>query len=141
MALEGEQGIIAHHAAAVVGDLYELFAAGFDLDFDPCRSRVERILEQLLHHRRWPLDYLASGDLVGNLLGKYVDAAHGGRRSEASFAEGKPEGKSSEPNVWRDLRGARAKEPEFSVQVFRNHDRTLPGWLPEAPPTLPQWSQ
>src|SRR5947209_5549614 len=77
MALEGKHGIVAHHADAVVGDLDQLFAAGFDLYVDAARARVQRVLEQLLHHRRRTLHHLARGDLVGYVLGKYVDAAHG----------------------------------------------------------------
>src|SRR4051812_11692178 len=41
------------------------------------RACVQRVLQQLFHHRRRTLHHLARGDLVGNVLGKYVDAAHG----------------------------------------------------------------
>ena len=37
---------------------------------------VERVLQQLLHHRRGPVHHLAGGDLVGNLVGKNANAAH-----------------------------------------------------------------
>ena len=84
VALEGQQGVVAHHAAAVVGDLDELLAAGLDLNLDARRTGIERVLQQLLHHRRRPLHHFAGGDLVRDVFGENVDAAHG---SEASFAE------------------------------------------------------
>ena len=76
MALKGQQGIVAHHAAAVVGDANELAPPALDRDHDAARAGVERILQQLLHHRCRPIDDLAGGDLVGHLVGEYVDAAH-----------------------------------------------------------------
>ena len=84
VALEGQQGVVAHHAAAVVGDLDELLAAGFDLDPDAGGAGVERVLEQFLDHRSRALHHFAGGDLVGNGFGENVDAAHGiSRRSSA----------------------------------------------------------
>ena len=77
MALEGEQRIIAHHAAAVVGDADELAAAAFDLDADAGGAGIERVFEQLLDHGRGAIDHFAGGDLVGDLVGECVDAAHG----------------------------------------------------------------
>ena len=77
MALEGEQRIVAHHAATVVHDADELAAAAFDLDADAGGAGVERVLEQLLDHGRGTVDHFAGGDLVGDLVGEYVDAAHG----------------------------------------------------------------
>jgi hypothetical protein len=77
MALERQQSIIPHHAAPVIGDLDELFAARFDLYPDACRTRVQRILQKFLDHRSRAFDYLSGGDLVGHGLGKNVDFAHG----------------------------------------------------------------
>jgi hypothetical protein len=62
--------------AAVIRNLNELFSARFHADFDPRRPRVERVLEHLLDDRCRPLHHLAGGDLVGDLLRKYVNAAH-----------------------------------------------------------------
>ena len=76
MALEGKQGVIADHAMAIVGDADELAAAGFDVDADAGGSRIERVFEQLLDHGRGSLDHFAGGNLVGDLVGKDVDAAH-----------------------------------------------------------------
>jgi hypothetical protein len=89
---EGQQGVVAHHAAAVISDLDKLFAAGFDLNLDSGRTGVERILQQLLHYRRRPLYHLAGGNLVGNLFGKDVNAAHI-VETVASFADDGEEGK------------------------------------------------
>src|SRR5580693_8181793 len=106
MAFEGEHGIVAHHAAAVVGDLDQLFATSFDVDLDASRACVERVLEQLFYHRGRALHHLAGGDFVGYVLGEYVDAAHdavlGSQFSvlsccgdRVSFADGEEEGKDS----------------------------------------------
>ena len=76
MAFEGQQRIVAHHAAAVVGDAYELAPAALDRDHDAGGAGVERILQQLLDHRSRPVDDLAGRDLIGHLVGQYVDAAH-----------------------------------------------------------------
>ena len=37
---------------------------------------VEGILQQLFDHRRRPVDHFAGRDLVGHLVGQYVDTAH-----------------------------------------------------------------
>ena len=77
MALEGEQGVVAQHAAAVVGDADEPAAAGFDFDADAGGAGVERVLEELLDDGRGALDHFAGGDLVGDQVGEDADAAHG----------------------------------------------------------------
>src|SRR5208282_1168306 len=79
--LEGQHGIVAHHATAVVGDLDQLFATGFYLNANARGTRVQRVLQQFFHHRRGTLDHLAGGDLVGDSLGKDVDLAHGNQWS------------------------------------------------------------
>jgi len=75
MPLETQEGIVAHHAAAVVGNLNEPLAPSLDIHPDPCGPGIECVFEQLLHHRSGPLHHLACGDLVGNLLGKNVNAS------------------------------------------------------------------
>ncbi len=77
MTLEGEQGVIAHHPATVVGDLDELFASSLDLNLDSCGTGIERILQQFLDHRGRALDHFTGSDLIGNVFGKDVNAAHG----------------------------------------------------------------
>ena len=79
VALESQHGIVAQHPAAVIGNPNQSPAAVFDFDTKRFSARVQRIFEQLLDHRRWPLHDLARGDLVGNLVGKNADTAHRGR--------------------------------------------------------------
>ena len=76
MPFERQQRIVAHHAAAVIGNANELAAAALDRDHDPGRAGIERILQQLLDHRCRPVDDLAGGDLIGHLVGENADAAH-----------------------------------------------------------------
>ena len=77
VALKGQHGIVAHHAAAVIGDLDQLLPARLDLNADARGTGVQRVLQQFLHYRRGTLDHLAGSDLVGNSFGKDVDFAHG----------------------------------------------------------------
>ncbi len=77
MPLKGQHGVVAHHAASVVGNLDEFLSARLHADLDPGRARVERVLKHLFDHRGRPFHHLAGGDLVGNVFGKNVDAAHG----------------------------------------------------------------
>jgi hypothetical protein len=77
VALEGQQSIVAEHAATVVGDADQAAAAGFDLDAQLGGPGVERILEQLFDDRSGALDDFTGGDLVGDLVGQDADAAHG----------------------------------------------------------------
>src|SRR5580704_17065915 len=88
MALESQQSIIAHHAAAVVSDLDELLAAGFNLNPDAGCARIERIFDQLLGHRSRTLHHFAGGDLVGNVFGKNVNSAHEGCVESVSQIKG-----------------------------------------------------
>ena len=68
MPLEGQQGIVTHHAAAVIDHVDELFAAAFNLDLDARRSGVERVFQQLFQDRSRTLHHLARSDFVGNVL-------------------------------------------------------------------------
>ena len=47
MALEGQQGVIAQHAASIIGNAYEPTAAVFDINTNIPGPGIERILEQL----------------------------------------------------------------------------------------------
>ena len=76
MALEGQQRIVAHHAASVVDDANQFAAARFHVNANPLRSRVERIFQQLLHYGRRSLHHFAGSDLVRHLIGKNADIAH-----------------------------------------------------------------
>ena len=64
---------------AVVGDADALDAAAGEVDVDLRRAGVERVLQQLLQRRSRPLDDLAGGDLVDQVIGQRVDRAHGRR--------------------------------------------------------------
>ncbi len=76
VAFEGQQGIVAVHALAVVGDADEAAAAGLDFDANAVGAGVQGILQQFLDHGGRAIDNLAGGDLVGNLVGENADAAH-----------------------------------------------------------------
>ena len=77
VALERQQRVVAHHSVSIVDDADQLAAAALDLNSHPRRACVERILQQLLHHRSGPLHHFAGGDLIGHLVGKNADASHG----------------------------------------------------------------
>jgi len=76
VALQREPRVGALHAAAVVAHPNQLAPAVEEIDLHPLRTGIERVLHQLLHHRRRPLDHLARGDLVAQRLVEQVDARH-----------------------------------------------------------------
>src|SRR5689334_11776317 len=84
MAFEGQQGIVTNHATAVIGDLDEFFASGFDLNFDAGGTGVQRVFQEFFDHGGRALDDLSSGDFVGNGFGKDVNLTH---ESVASFSD------------------------------------------------------
>ena len=67
----------------VVGDADEAHAAVLEVDRDPARAGVERVLDELLHDRRRALDDLAGGDLHRERLRKDL---HPPRRRRGSPA-------------------------------------------------------
>ncbi len=77
VSFEGEERVIAAHAETVVGDIDEGASAVFDGDCNPSGFGVEGVLDQFLHNGGGPLDHLAGGDLVGDLLGKETNPVHG----------------------------------------------------------------
>ena len=83
MTFEGQQCVVANHAAAVVGDLDQFLAARLHLNANSPGAGVERVFKKLFDDRGGTLHHLAGGDLVSNGFGKDVDAAHGvvGRQS------------------------------------------------------------
>ena len=66
MAFEGQHGVVAHHAAAVVGNLNQFLSAGLDMDADARGAGVERIFKQFFYHRGRALHHFAGGDLVSH---------------------------------------------------------------------------
>ena len=73
--LECQQRVVVRHAATVVGDADHALAAGFDLDAHRSGAGIQRVFEQLLHHRGGPLDHFSGGDPVGHCFRQYADAA------------------------------------------------------------------
>ena len=84
VAFEGEQRVVAEHAAAVVGDADKLPAARFDVDAHLCCAGVQRVLEQFLDHRSRPLYYFARRDLVCHRVRKDANPAHAFRLLDRS---------------------------------------------------------
>src|SRR5882672_11195604 len=76
VARERERQVVARYAGAVVVDLDALRAALVQRHGDAARVRVEAVLEQLLQHRRGPLDYLAGSDLAHQEIGQDADRWH-----------------------------------------------------------------
>ena len=72
-----ERQLLALDAAAVVGDTDAADAAAGEIDVDLGRAGIERVLEQLLQCRGGPLDDLAGGDLVDQVIRERADRRHG----------------------------------------------------------------
>ena len=68
--------ILLRHARAIVYDLDEVPAAVCDGDPDMRTPGIDSIVDELTHHRKRPLDYLAGGDLHRYFLGKDYDSTH-----------------------------------------------------------------
>jgi hypothetical protein len=77
VALEREERVLLGHAAAVVAHPDQREPALLDVDLDLPRARVERVLDELLHDGRGPLDDLAGGDLVDEPGREHLDPRHG----------------------------------------------------------------
>jgi hypothetical protein len=77
VALEGQRQLVLGDAAAVVGHPDAPHAALLELHLDGRRAGVHGVLEHFLEHRGGPLDDLAGGDLVDEVVGEEVDG-HGG---------------------------------------------------------------
>src|SRR5215831_4049633 len=71
--LESQHGIVANHAASIVGDLDEFLSARLYAELDPGRSGIERVFEHLFDDGCRTLDNLTSGNLVRDIFGEYVD--------------------------------------------------------------------
>ncbi len=76
VALERQQRVVVSHAAAVVDHANHPLAARFHFDANRARARIQRIFEQLLHHRRGPLDHFARRDLVRDSFRQVCVCAH-----------------------------------------------------------------
>jgi hypothetical protein len=67
VSLESARGVLRVHPDAVVGHHDARDAATLDLEVAARRLGVERVLDELLHHARRPLDHLARRDLARKL--------------------------------------------------------------------------
>jgi hypothetical protein len=76
VALEGEEGIVAYHAVAVVCDADELSTAGLNFDANTGGPGVERIFEELFNDRSGTFDDFTGGDLVRHEVREDANAAH-----------------------------------------------------------------
>ncbi len=74
MAVESHARVDGRHAAAVVDDLYQVFAAVAEVDLHTPGTGVDGVFHHLLHDRRRAVDHLAGRDLVGDDLGQKSDA-------------------------------------------------------------------
>jgi hypothetical protein len=63
VALKSQLDLVGGDAVAVIRDQDAVGAAALDLDLDVAGAGVQRVLDQLLHHRRGALDDLPGGDL------------------------------------------------------------------------------
>ena len=63
--LQAKQRVVAVHPAAVIDHADERNAAAPDDHLDLARAGVDAVLDQLLHHRRRPLDHFARRHLAG----------------------------------------------------------------------------
>ena len=87
MLREGELDVVRVHAVAVIDHLDKPDPGVLQLHRNAPRPGVERILDQLLDHRRGPLYDLARGDAIDDERVEDVDVAHG-RRSAARPDDG-----------------------------------------------------
>jgi hypothetical protein len=69
--------ILLLDAVAVVGHRDATQSAAVELDLDPARPRVDRVLQQFLDRGGRPLDHLAGGDLADQQVREGLDAGHG----------------------------------------------------------------
>ena len=76
MTLDRELRIVAIHARAIVAHAHEPPPTILDIDVDRGRTRVERILQQLLHDRCWTFDHLTRRDLVRDVTRQHRYPRH-----------------------------------------------------------------
>src|SRR2546422_7399305 len=87
MTRQRELRIGAAHARAVVADSNQALPTILDVDADRAGAGIECVLDQLLHHRRGPLDHLAGGDLICDLGGQDRDRRRHGRDTSAASTQ------------------------------------------------------
>ena len=73
VALEGVGDLLRRDAVAVVAHSQQIDAAALRVDLDRACPGIDRVLDQLLEHRRRPLDDLAGSDARGDLRRQHAD--------------------------------------------------------------------
>ena len=79
MTLKGQKGVVAVHSLPVICDADQFASPCPNLHANSGRTGVERVLQKLLHYRRWAVYYFAGGDLIRHLVRKNADAPHTGK--------------------------------------------------------------
>jgi len=74
VAFQSQQTVLAGHAVAVVGHPDQPTATVGDLKADVRSSGIQGVFDQFLDHRGRTFHHLTCGDLVGQALGKYLNA-------------------------------------------------------------------
>jgi hypothetical protein len=75
MPLKSGSGVGLVHASPVVAHGNRLDTSALDKDDDLSSTRIERVLDKLLHHRSRTLNDLTRSNLVGKMLGQNCDSA------------------------------------------------------------------
>jgi hypothetical protein len=83
MPAQRQRELAGRDPMAVVLDDDRTDAAGHELDGDLGGAGVERVVDQLAHHRRRALHHLAGGDLAHQLVGQLTDRAARGRGQDS----------------------------------------------------------
>jgi hypothetical protein len=78
VAFEGEEGVVAAHAEAVIRDTDQAASAGTDFDGDAGGLGIEGILDEFLDDGSGTFDDFAGGDLIGDVIWEEADAVHDG---------------------------------------------------------------
>ncbi|CRF28939.1 Uncharacterised protein [Mycobacterium tuberculosis] len=68
VAVKSRFAVLTIHPRTVVGHPNELQTALFNDHIDPGASRIDCILDKLLHYRGRPFDHFARSDLVGDMF-------------------------------------------------------------------------
>ena len=66
MGLERQRQVFRGHPLPAIGHPDQILPPPLHRHVDPPRTRVDRVLQQFLHHARRPLDHLAGRNLVDN---------------------------------------------------------------------------
>ena len=75
MAFERQRQLFERDADAVVFDRDAAHAAGHQLQLDLAGAGVDRVVNQLAHHRSRAFNHLTGGDLADQFIGEFADAA------------------------------------------------------------------